>query len=455
MAVANETLGNNTALPSPPEASWYEPLRPLLVHVFDALVLLAFIAAGWLAGRLIRAVVERSRGGAPTSGRILAGKTIVLTGVLLGLAAGLRVAYHADLGTTVAALGLVSLALGFGLQNTVANLAAGVSLSLDKPFEVGDRIQVGETWGDVVGIGLRSTRIRTTSGQYVVVPNAILDTREVWNNTYGSSSAIRVEVPLSISYESSLPLAEDLALKAARSCPEVLAYPSPVLRVRHLGDNGVELEIRCWIHHAGDKARVVDQLLRTIKRDFDAQGVVFPFPQRTVGYLKDQVHPAPTPAHLTAEVARPPLVLVCTRSLAGARRFAEPAAEFAARTGAAIMVLHIRPPFMAPERIEGEQAVNTYLEAASHRGVSARGRLEVGPLPQVVAQVAKEEGAQLVLFGRANGTSTGLFGRDEVQAAKALSTVPFLAMAPDQLLREEVVEHWQDRLHARTAAPKS
>lgn len=427
-----------------PVAPWYDvPLG----HLMDVLTFLAFVAIAYLFGRGVRALVARFQPGAPTSGRILAGKAILLFAVLLGIATGLRVAYQADLGATVAALGLVSLALGFGLQNTVANLAAGVSLSLDKPFEVGDRIQVGETWGDVVGIGLRSTRIRTTSGQYVVVPNAILDTREVWNNTYGTSSSIRVEIPVSVSYDSSLLLAEELALKAARSCHEVLAYPAPVVRVRRLADSGVDLEIRCWIHHAGDKALVVDRLLRDIKASYDRDGVHFPFPQRTIGYAKDLAPAAPTPAHLEAAAVRKPLVMVVTRSVEGARRFAETASEFVLRVQGAMLVLHVRPPYLAPERVEGEQAVNVYLEAASRRGVAARGRLEVGGLPQLVASTAKAEGAELVLFGRATGHAQGLFGRDEVQRAKQDSPVPFLSMTPDQLLREEVVEHWKVKLN--------
>jgi small-conductance mechanosensitive channel len=409
-------------------------------------ILLASLFIGYLMGRIGQALLWLRAGDRPRSGRILAGKAFVIVGTLIGLGMGLRLAYQADLLGFIAALGIVSLGLGFGLQNTVANLAAGVSLSLDKPFEVGDRIQVGQTWGDVVSIGLRSTRIRTTAGQQVIVPNAVLDTREVWNSTFGDSASIRIEVPFQISYESSIPLAEMLSLKAARALPQVLAYPPPVVRVRSFADSGILLELRCWINRAQDRAAVADHLLRDIKHAFDEGGVQFPYPHLTIMKGEDQPEPAQTPEHMTAASARRPLILACVRTNEGARQFAPTAAEFAKRVTGSLLVLHVRPPYLAADRVEAEMTVNTYMEAAEEMGVPVRGRLEVGSLGEVVAAVAKEEGAQLVLFGRDSDEGFAFFGRHEVQNAKRMSPVPFLAMEAEQLLRPEVVDHWKTRL---------
>lgn len=417
-------------------------------------LLAVFVLAGYLLGRAIQGaqnMVVRRR---PTSGQQLAGKAIVVLATLFGFSIGLTFIYEANLGAIAASLGVASLALGFGLQHTVANLAAGVSLSVDKPFEVGDRIQVGENWGDVVSIGLRSTLIRVTGGQTVSIPNAMLDTREVWNSTFAGNKWLRLQLPFTISYASSVALAESLCLKVARSRSEVMAYPPPQVRMMHLGDNGVELQLRCWISHAQERAWVTDRLLRGIKESFDEAGVQFPFPQRTVHYAKDDPTPAPTPTQLAGIEEPHGKILVVARTHATASRMARPIVEFASRVGASIVVLHVRPTYQVHDTTDGENVLNEYLSAAQAANVKASGRLELGTPAEVVRRVAKEEGVSLVLLGHGIDKAWVNWKQAEVQIIKKTCPVPLVAMEARQLLRDEVVDHWKAKLAPSAEAPK-
>jgi len=454
MSVGNGT-GNRTGDGGAPE--WLRRLGETFApgevgaFLFDLFRFSLLLVAGFFLGRILRRTYHGVRRQAPTSGQIFVGKIIQSFLVILAGGIGLSVVYEVDPWSLIAAAGLVSLALGFGLQNTVANLAAGVGLTLDKPFDVGDRIRVGETWGDVVSIGLRSTRILTVKGEHVVVPNSLLDKQEVWNFTHHESDKIRVDIPVGITYASSIPLAEHLALEVARGTPHILAYPEPVVRFRGFGEHAVDLELRCWIDHARDRPAIQDRLIRGIKEAFDKEGVQFPFPQRTVSYLSDLVEPAPTPDFLHAVQAQKPVVVACIRDRPVDAAVAR-VVEFVDRLDARLVALHVRPPKRAVHQAVAQAAVNQYLERAQRTGVPARGRLEVGDFPDVVARVAREVGARLVVLGDSSRHRLGVaWHRHDFQAARERSPVPVVVLDVEGPLDEKEVQRWADRI--RPAEP--
>lgn len=429
---------------------WFELTRDPFEGLGDALfsvsVFIVIILAAYLLGRGIRWGFRRIRRAPPTAGSILGGKVAMLLWVALIIGFGLTRIFHVDLISLLATFGIVSLALGFGLQNTVANLAAGVGLSIDAPFQVGDRIRVGDTWGDVTSIGLRSTRIRTTSGEVVAVPNAVLDTKEVWNNTPEKEVELRVEMPFSISYDSSVQLAESIALRAARRHERVLAYPEPRVQVKGLGEDGIEMELRSWIDQARIRAAVMDRLYREILRSFEKEGVIIPYPHQVRVEARDLPTPAPTPDFLE-ESEDAPLVLVATRGSAAAQIMAEPILDFVKRIGARAIVLHVRSPAMRFHSVEADKALNHYMMQAKEAGVKVRPRSEVGDVTTLIARVAKEEGARLVILGQTmqRGRATGWY-KNEVAAATHASHIPVLPLQTHLTLSDEFVERWHQRL---------
>lgn len=183
-------------------------------------------------------------------------------------------------------LGLIGFALAFGMQDTIANFMAGIMIAIERPFKIGDRIRVGDEWGDVIDIGLRSTMIRTVKSETVTIPNNLIATREVWNFTKENPSVI-VTVPMGISYDSDWHQAEEIILKAALKHPFILGKPEPHVRMTQFGESSIDLELWAWISHAKYKDIVSSDILKVVKDKFDAEGIEIPYPYRTIVFKKD------------------------------------------------------------------------------------------------------------------------------------------------------------------------
>jgi len=190
----------------------------------------------------------------------------------------------------LAGAGVVGLAVGFAAQDTLSNLIAGVVLIMDRPFRVGDRIELwtapGETgsWGDVIEIGLRATKIRNPDNIVIVIPNNEIMRRDIAN--YSASGAhIRLRVPIGIAYDADLSRAKALILESVEGVEAVQSDPAPVVIVRAFGDSSVNLELRVWIREARDRRIVADEITERVKGTFDREGIEIPYPKRDV-YLK-------------------------------------------------------------------------------------------------------------------------------------------------------------------------
>jgi len=183
-------------------------------------------------------------------------------------------------------LGLIGFALAFGMQDTIANFMAGIMIAVERPFKIGDRIRVGDEWGDVIDIGMRSTRIRTVKNETVTIPNNLIATREVWNFTKENPSVI-MTIPIGISYDSNWHKVEEIILKAANRHALILGKPEPSVRMKRFGESSIDLELWAWISHAKYLDIASSDLLKVIKDKFDKEGIVIPFPHRTIVFKRD------------------------------------------------------------------------------------------------------------------------------------------------------------------------
>ena len=196
--------------------------------------------------------------------------------------------------------GVAGLALSFAAKDALSNLIAGFLLILDQPFQVGDRIEIWgapkntATWGDVVQIGLRATKIKTTDNLIVIIPNAEIMQRDIINYT-ASGDHIRLRVPIGIGYDADVEKAKELVRQVAESIEGVMEKPAPVVIIRRFGDSGVDLEARVWVRDARQRRNVEDELTDGIKTAFDANGIEIPFPKHDI-YVKNL--PAETAASL-------------------------------------------------------------------------------------------------------------------------------------------------------------
>ncbi|MEE8400833.1 MAG: mechanosensitive ion channel family protein [Candidatus Hydrothermarchaeaceae archaeon] len=187
----------------------------------------------------------------------------------------------------VAGLGIVGLAIGLAAKDSIANVIAGIFIIIDRPFVVGDRIEAwsapkqAATWGDVMEIGLRSTKIRTTDNILLIIPNSEISKRDIINYT-AISPDIRVRVPVGIAYEADRKKAEELILDVAKGMEGVKEKPAPVVIMKGFGDSSIDLELRAWIDNARARKNIMSALAKGIKTEFDRQGIEIPYPKRHI-----------------------------------------------------------------------------------------------------------------------------------------------------------------------------
>jgi small-conductance mechanosensitive channel len=181
--------------------------------------------------------------------------------------------------------GAVGIGVGFGLQNIASNFASGLILLLERPIKVGDWIEVGGLNGAVVRIGGRSTWVRTNDNLIIIVPNAEFTTGRVTNWT-ANDRQVRFSFPVGVAYRSNPESVRALLLTIASRHPDVLKDPSPEVLLSSFGDNSINFDLRVWtITQVQTPNRLKSELYFEIAREFAAQGIEIPFPQRDV-YIK-------------------------------------------------------------------------------------------------------------------------------------------------------------------------
>ncbi len=190
----------------------------------------------------------------------------------------------------VAGAGVVGIAIGFAAKDTLSNVIAGVLLLIDRPFEVGDRIEVwtapanSATWGDVVHIGLRATKIRTTDNIVIVIPNNEIMMRDIINYTTMSKD-IRVRIPIGIAYDANVSKAKELIKMVSLELDWVKREPEPKVVVKNFGDSAVNLEARVWISRPRKRIDTISHITDRVKEVFQQEGIEIPFPKRDI-YIK-------------------------------------------------------------------------------------------------------------------------------------------------------------------------
>jgi len=195
----------------------------------------------------------------------------------------------------IAGAGVAGIAIGFAAKDTLSNLIAGVLLIIDRPFEIGDRIEVwsapagSATWGDVVDIGLRATKIKTTDNIVIIIPNNEIMKRDIVNYTI-ISTKIRVRINIGVSYDADIEKAKDLINSVAGTLPWVSKEPPPQVVVRNFGESSVDLQLRVWIDDARKRMDTISSVTDKVKEVFDKNGIEIPYPKRDITIInKSQI----------------------------------------------------------------------------------------------------------------------------------------------------------------------
>jgi potassium efflux system protein len=215
------------------------------------------------------------------AGTVYAGVTLVryvLVGGFIIVVLGMLGASWGSIQWAVAAL---SVGIGFGLQEIVANFISGLILLFEQPIRVGDTVTVGETSGVVTKIRMRATTVRDWDGRELLVPNKEFITGRLLNWSL-SDTQTRVVIEIGVAYGSDVPKAMKLALDVAREHPDILEDPGPFITFDAFGDNSLLLRLRAYLSDVDRRLTISSQLREAINRKYNENGVVIAFPQRDV-----------------------------------------------------------------------------------------------------------------------------------------------------------------------------
>jgi small conductance mechanosensitive channel len=243
--------------------------------VVGSFLLLLFVA------RIIRRFLRRWIGRIPNLSLLLQAFLVALIYWLV-LAIGIMVVLSAlgiDISPVFALIGGASFILAFAFQDTLGNLASGLMIMINRPFDQGDYVDIGGVAGTVKAVSIVATTVVTPDNQVIVIPN-----KSVWGNVITNVTASdtrRVDLVFGISYDDSIPDAIRVMESLVKQHPLVLAEPEPVIRVHELADSSVNFVCRPWAK-TGDYWTVFWDLTQQIKEGFDQAGISIPYPQQDV-----------------------------------------------------------------------------------------------------------------------------------------------------------------------------
>jgi small conductance mechanosensitive channel len=253
----------------------------LLVFI---LIVLAFRALSRLTRRAVVAACERPGVDLSTLLKdILAsvsGGTVMVLGILMALSQ-----IGISLGPMLAGLGVAGFVVGFALQDTLGNFAAGGMILIYRPYDVDDFVEVTGASGLVKKMSLVSTTITTFDNQTLVVPNS-----KIWGDVIKNVTAQklrRVDLEFGIGYGDDIEKAERVLVDILSNHDMVLNKPESMIKLHTLGDSSVNFVVRPWVK-TDDYWDVYWDITREVKMRFDREGISIPFPQRDVHLYNEQ-----------------------------------------------------------------------------------------------------------------------------------------------------------------------
>lgn len=250
----------------------------IVIMVIVGVIMLAYFGSK-LANAILKRVTKMDDGQ-----RLLSEKVISLAVWALAFLIGVDL-LGIDLTALAVFSGAFGLAIGFGLQKTFGNLIAGIILLMDKSIKPGDVIAIADqagqtTFGEIHKIGIRAVSITTRDQREYLIPNENLMVNQVENWSY-SSKNVRIQVPVGVSYNCDIKVAERLMLKAAKNCGRVLKTPPPTAWLDEYGDSSVNFIIHCWINDPESGiGNIKSEVLKKLWELFQDEGIEIPFPQR-------------------------------------------------------------------------------------------------------------------------------------------------------------------------------
>lgn len=255
-------------------AEFATPDRITLV-IRVALILLIGVPLLRLVRRLIRRLIKDKLS---AQSEQLIVRAVYYTGILILLITLLN-EFGFKLSALLGAAGVFGIAIGFASQTSVSNIISGIFLISEKPFVIGDVVQVGNTIGTVASIDLLSIKLKTPDNRFVRVPNETMIKTEVTNIT--KFPVRRININVSVSYKQDLQRVITLLRELAQDEPLAEKDPEPITNIESFDDSGIRILYGVWCR-SDEFWNLKNSLMLKIKNTFDAQGIEIPYPQVTI-----------------------------------------------------------------------------------------------------------------------------------------------------------------------------
>ena len=242
---------------------------------------LVVLLISWILSKIVSKAVEKAVANIKSASELLktfivniSRKAIFIVGFVVALSM-----LEVNVGPLLAAIGAVGFIMGFALQGTLSNFAAGIMILIYRPYDIGDLVDVGGTLGKVDAMTIVSTTLRKPDNQKVVVPNNMI-WGDIITNITGTSKR-RVDLIFGIGYSDDIAKAQKILEDILVNNESILKDPKPVVKVHELADSSVNFVVRPWVK-TDNYWDVYWDITRAVKERFDAEGVSIPFPQRDV-----------------------------------------------------------------------------------------------------------------------------------------------------------------------------
>lgn len=249
-----------------------------------AILIAMLIGAGYLAKLtkkvLLRSILPKAQmdiGTQYTLARISQYSVVILGSIFALQFVGI------DLSGLTVIFGLLSVGIGFGLQNLTSNFVSGIIVLFERPISVGDRVLINDIEGDVTEINIRSTKIQSVNNISYIVPNADFVSGTIVNYSHGDKR-IKEDITVGVSYSSDVELVKKILLEVALQHKLVLKSPEPEVFFMSFGDSSLDFLLRIWISDPKLRLYIHSDINFAIVEAFRKHTIEIPFPQRDIWF---------------------------------------------------------------------------------------------------------------------------------------------------------------------------
>lgn len=262
-----------------------EPLPYIGISPMQVIIALIILVVGWVVIKLIVSAFKRSLEKSKLSELVIEFLERFFSALLYVALILLAVsALGVQTGSVIIGLSaIIGLVLGFGMQDTITNLASGIWIASLKLIEKGEFVEVSGETGTVSTVGIMATDLLTLNNKLITVPNKL-----IWNNTitiYNRMPTRRADVSVGVAYGTDLDRAVQIAMDLMKNHPKVLSDPVPAVVILELGDSSINLQLRAWAKKE-DWWNVFLDLTKEVYEAYNREGIEIPFPQMDVHLKK-------------------------------------------------------------------------------------------------------------------------------------------------------------------------